>query len=180
VLEAVQAQRAAAMRLVVVDDGDGRLGRRLYESLREAIPNAQILPLPLTAGAAEALQAEQPAESADQLLTTADLIIGPWTMAAPHAGLTADESIQAAVAASPARKLLLPRPAPGWEWAGIEPWQEETAVREATAAVARIVAGETASLRRPLTAGRIILLIIATLIILFLITSLLGSVLPMF
>ncbi len=179
-LEKQEAQRAAAMRVVVVDDGDGRLGRRLMEGLAKAIPGARITPVGLTGFAAEMMEVAGEKTSADQILAEADIIIGPWSMAAPHAGLSADESIEAAIAASPARKLILPRPAVGWEWIGLEPWELEAAVREAADAVAQIISGETAMPRRPVGPGMIILLIVATLIILVLITSLLGSVLPIF
>jgi hypothetical protein len=119
-------------------------------------------------------------ESIDQVLETADIIVGPWSMATAHAGLSADEHVQAAIAASRARKLILPRPAPGWEWTGIKSWQPETAVRDAAEQVTTIVAGETAAARAINSPATIAFLIAATIIILILIFSLLESVIPVF
>ena len=179
VIETTQEARAAAARIIVVDDGGGELGIMLLDALRAALPNSHILAVALAADAAEAMNAVTE-ESIDQVLETADIIVGPWSMATAHAGLSADEHVQAAIAASRARKLILPRPAPGWEWTGIKSWQPETAVRDAAEQVTTIVAGETAAARAINSPATIAFLIAATIIILILIFSLLESVIPVF
>ena len=178
-LDALLAAQTAAATIVVVDDGDGRLGRRLISEIERAVQGAHVIPIGLTASAAAAMgqDAQRPPE---QTLAAAGIIIGPWSMAAPHAGLGADESIPAAIAASPARKLILPRPTPGWQWAGAEAWDEESAVRQAAQAVEELLAGEGVRQRRAAGPGMILLLLAATLIILILIANLLDSVLPLF
>lgn len=180
VLAAQEGERAARTRVLVVDDGDGRLGCRLLEELRRAMPELQLTALGLTDSATAALRGGEAPPDAEQIIAAADIIAGPWSIAAPHAGLTADEQVQAAIAASPARKIILPRPAPGWQWAGVPVWDSDTAVAAVAAAVQDLVAGELAAARLSPGPGLIILLLAATLIILLLLTTLLGSVLPLF
>jgi hypothetical protein len=159
-LEEAQERRAALKDIVVF--GDDRLAWDLLDSLREEFPQSTIAQTGPTD--------EKPAET----LKAADIIVGPWTMAA------AGGELGAAIAASPARKLILPSPAPGWQWAGVDKWDAETAVRQAVEEIESIIAGETAVKPYTLTPGVIILLIAATILILILLTSLLGSVLPIF
>lgn len=177
-LDAQQAQRAATMRIVVVDDGDGSLGLRLLDSLHAALPGSEIVPAGLTESAATAMHSDNEAQDLERILAEADIIVGPWSMAAPRAGLTVETSVAASIAASRARKLIMPRPAPGWEWVTGEKWHVAAAVREATEAIETIVSGDLS--RTSAGPGMIILLIAATVLILILITSLLGSVIPIF
>jgi hypothetical protein len=178
-LAALKSQRVANISLLVFDDGDGRLARLLARSVSQALPGLQVVTAGLTPGANEALYgaSEPPPLPA---IASADLIAGPWSMAAPHAGLTADESVLAAIAASPAHKIILPRPAPGWQWAGVPEWDEQTAVRDATAAVEQYVAADLADADAPPGPALILLLIAATIAIFALLASLLDSVLPLF
>jgi hypothetical protein len=113
-------------------------------------------------------------ENLEKIVLTADILIGSWTMA------VAGGALQEALAASSAPKLILPNPAPGWQWVAGEQWQTERAVRQAIEAIETIVAGETAAPHYAFTPGRILLLIAATILILILLTSLLGTVLPIF
>jgi hypothetical protein len=178
-IETLHEARAAAARIVVVDDGDGDLGCRLLDALRAALPQSKLSAVALAASAAGRMDAVDE-NSIDRVLESADLIVGPWSMAAAHAGLSADEHVQAAIAASPARKLILPRPAPGWEWTATGSWQPETAVRDTVEQVTTIVAGETAAAQATSRPAAIVFLVAATILILILISSLLESVLPVF
>lgn len=77
------------------------------------------------------------------VLSTAQIIVGPWTMATPY--VVHDETdmeMLAAVSASPGHKLLIPKPEPGWDWAGVGPWEMDTAVRQTIRAVKQIIAGQ--------------------------------------
>jgi len=159
-MEKAQDRHAALKNIVIF--GDDRLARDLLDNLREAFPMSTIV----QTGPAD----ENPAET----LAGADILAGSWTMAA------AGGELGAAIAASPAQKLILPSPAPGWHWTGVQRWEPETAVRQAVEEIEALIAGETAVPRYTLTPGVIILLIAATILILILLSSLLGSVLPIF
>jgi hypothetical protein len=159
-LEEAQERRAAKKNIVVF--GEGNLAQELLTSLREEFPQSAID----RTGPGD----EKPVE----IVAAADILVGPWTMA------VTDGELGAAINASSANKIILPSPAPGWQWAGSDKWEPETAVRQAVEAVETIIAGETAVAAYTLSPGVIILLVIATILILILLTSLLGSVLPIF
>ena len=113
----------------------------------------------LTAAAREALEPEDGQPQSAEILKTADIIVGPWTVATPYAGLPPEEDgAIAAVAASPAHKVLIPKAEAHWDWAGVAGWKEETAVRQAVQSVKQVAAGETVDAKKPLGAGRIILI----------------------
>lgn len=160
VLEEEQDQRAAEKKIVVV--GGGKLAQSLVESLQAEFPESTIT-------------AVSPAgENIAEVVAAADILIGPWTI------VTTAGDLGAALSDSPAQKLILPSPAPGWQWVTEEAWDSKTAVRTATQAIEKIVAGETAVPDYAFTPGTILLLIAATILILILLTSLLGTVLPIF
>jgi hypothetical protein len=174
-LEAYQKERAADLHVIVVDDGNGRLGRRLVDALASASTGMQVTAIGLTAEAADAMgqEAELDARSA---VTKADIIIGPWSISTSITG----DSIVEAIAASPAKKLLLPRPARDWQLVGQKAWEPESAVRETVQLVEEIAAGDLPLAQRPVTPGMIALLIASTILILILIMSLMDEVLPLF
>ena len=166
-LETVQDQRAAQKNIIVLDagaldDSTAGLGQKLLDSLQAEFPAGTIT------------RAAPGSDNLAGLLATADIVVGSWSMA-----LAGDE-LQAALAASPARKLILPNPVPGWQWVKKETWDQDSAVSQAVETIETIIAGETAAPRLTLTPGVIILLIAATILILILLTSLLGTVLPIF
>jgi hypothetical protein len=152
------------MKLVVVDDGDGHIGRELLEVLQTAMPEATIQPLGMTSEASEAMGVPKDTDTASQL-SRANLIIGPWTIAAFPSELAA------AVSASPARKLLFPLQQSGWEWAGVEPWDETTSIQHTLHAAQQILADEPVRPRRQLSIGGLVALIIGGLIILTMIIA---------
>jgi hypothetical protein len=118
-----------------------------------------------------------------ELLATAEIIVGPWTMATPYVvhGQT-DLNMLAAISASPAHKLLIPKPEPDWDWAGVEEWQAETAVQQVIYSVKQLIAGQTVkakkaySLGNAIAIGLAIFVLISLLPFLFIIPlRLLGS-----
>jgi hypothetical protein len=161
-LENAQDQRAAEMKIVVFDDGSGKLGSRMLEVLQIEFPGSDITAV----SAAD--------ENLQEVVPAADILIGSWTMA------TAAGALHEAIAGSPARKLILPNPVPGWQWVSGEGWDTEKAVRQCVEAIETIIAGETAAPRYAFTPGRILLLVAATILILIFLTSVLGTVLPIF
>jgi hypothetical protein len=87
---------------------------------------------------------------------------------------TATDDISGAVVASPARKLLIPLRAEGWDWAGVDWWDSEALVRQTVRAVKQIVEGEEIKPIRPLSAIAIIGTIIGVLFLLSLLFSVLN------
>jgi hypothetical protein len=180
VLAAALPASATQPRLVLLDDGDGRFTRQLETALGEALPAAIIHAVPLSDAARAALSPgpDQPPTAA--LLRAADVIIAPWTAVTPYAGppLPAAE-LGAAFATSTAHKLLIPFALPDWDWVGVETESMETAVTQAVTAVKQIISGEAVRPRSPLSAGRILLLLLGALLLLFVLLGILGAVLPL-
>ena len=168
-----QAQRLAGWRVAVVDGGEGRFGRAVLEGLRRELAGLDLVPIALTEGAGQAMQA--PVAEAATRLKGARLIVGPWLMARP--GGEVSEAFAQAVAASSARRLLAPLWVEGWDWAGVERESPEALARQAVRAVRQAVAGERIHATRSLGVGAIIALVIGGLLLLQLLVPLLGLLL---
>ncbi|MBX0330952.1 hypothetical protein K2Z83_25165 [Oscillochloris sp. ZM17-4] len=54
----------------------------------------------------------------------------------------AGAAVAQAVGASPARKLLIPVPAEGWDWAGVEPQSDDAIIGQIVRAVRQVLGGE--------------------------------------
>ncbi len=164
-----QASRLAALRVAVVDVGDGRFGRALVNELKREAPELDLEPILLTHSAG--------GEEAAARLSQAGLIVGPWTIAvAGGEGGAVSSEISQIVADSPARKLLIPTRPTGWEWAGVDRWDTEALVRQAVRAVKQIADGEEVKPARPLGAGSIINIGIGVVFLLIVLLSVLGTV----
>ena len=70
-----------------------------------------------------------------------------------------------AVGASPAQKLLLPAPAEGWAWAGLEPWSGEDAIGHVVHGVRQLIKGEPIRPARPLPPLAVVGLVIGGLLL---------------
>jgi hypothetical protein len=101
------ADRWADFPLAVVDDGDGSFGQLAIEALRRKLPYLSLIPVALTAAAAEALSA--PADQAAPRLAGARLIVAPWT------ALTAGSELSGLQVPA----VLVPVSRPGVYWAGL-------------------------------------------------------------
>jgi hypothetical protein len=151
-----EAQSLETVRVTVMDAGDGSLGRALVDRLTSELPGVNVQALGLTPAAAEALGTDADQVDADSLLATSDLIVGPWTIAvAGAAGGAIRPLIARAVAASQARKLLVPVSEEGWDWAGIDRPRTRDITRDAIKAVNQIGAGQEVKLTRRLGAGAV-------------------------
>ena len=131
--QAVGVAQQAALRVVVLADGE--IGVALLVGLRSALPDLGLTPL------------DRSADLVGQL-AQADLIVGPWVP-------DSSDPLAGALAASSARKLLLPLSGPGWEWAGVEPYGTTAGVTQIIAAVRQSLAGEPIRPSRPLGAAAI-------------------------
>lgn len=173
-----QTARLQALRVAVLDVGEGRLGRSVLDGLRRELPDLDLDPIGLTPSAAAAMGSGEPQTFAARL-AGAQLLIGPWFMAVAGAGNGAvTPEIAGAVTASPARKLAVPVLAEGWEWAGVERWNADSLVQQTVRAVRQMVEGEEIRPARPLGAGAIIgIIVVALLLLIFLVPILffLGS-----
>jgi hypothetical protein len=151
-----QARRLRDLRVAIVDVGDGQFGRAVAERLeRESrMPGLEPVVLILAAGdATDGKGAERDKEIADQL-ASARLIVGPWTIA------VASEEVPGQVAEvvrnSTGRKLLVPTRGDGWEWAGVDPWDQDDLVGHAARAILQLASGADVKPVRPLGAGAVI------------------------
>jgi hypothetical protein len=150
-----------SLRLAVVDPGDGSFGHAAVAALADSNPDL-VVDL-VWVGGGESLAVEQDGEL-DEALSTADLILGPWTIA--QASGETPEDLVRAVTASPARKLLVPTWQEGWDWVGVDRWQGDRAVRQAVRAVEQAVAGRPISPHRSLGAAAIAWIVVGALILL--------------
>jgi hypothetical protein len=137
---AAEAQQRVAWRVAIVDGGDGRLGRLLLDRLQQELPQLTWQPIGLTAEAAAAMGTEMTTDPAS-LLNEVDLIVGPWTMI--WAGAAGSQELAEALVQTQARKLLLPVRPKGWEWIGVEPWQQDDLIRQTVQSLRRIIRGQS-------------------------------------
>ncbi len=102
----------------MVDGGDGALGASLLSALRQALPGTALWPIGLNPGAQEAMEQAlgfRPAGAVPpDALARATAIVGPGEIVVPGGlGGEMPPELAAAVAASPAHKVLLPAERPG-------------------------------------------------------------------
>ena len=171
-LAADERVEQASLRLAIVDLADSGFGQAVVVALADRNPDLAV-DLVRVEGT-ESPGEEQESELRDRL-GAADLILGPWTIAQAD-GETPDELVRA-VAASPARKLLVPTWQEGWDWVGVDHWRGDGSVRQAVRAVQQAVAGRPIRPRRPLGAAGIAWIVVGALILLSIATSLIVEVL---
>jgi len=178
ILKQEEAKRLKPLRVVVVDAADGKLGSVLVTRLRDKMPSITIQPLGLSPAASEAMNAGVSEQSPSEILSNAEVIVGPWSMAVVGgAGGTVSESIANSVAASPARKLLIPVQEEGWEWTGVEGWKTETIIKEVNSAVKQMAVGEVVKPTRRLSPVVIAIIVLVSLCFLsFLVPALIGYI----
>jgi hypothetical protein len=164
-----RASRLATMPTVVLDAGDGVLGRALLQALRAALPGLPLLPVGLTTEAARAMGDESTGTGLAERLSGASVVVAPWQVTVP--GVATDDETAAtvtrALAVSAARKIVLPTTAPGWDWAGVDRHDQEDLIRQAVHAVGQVAEGEPVTPARPLGAGQILAIVVVGLIAFF-------------
>ncbi len=122
-----QDQRMAGLRVAVIGATEVRFSQALLEGLRRELPSLHV--------DAVGLGVPETPTSAATLLSEANLIIAPWSMA--FSG-----ELAAAISASKAGKLLVPLPLDGWELVGTGRWNESAAVQQTIQAVRQVAQGE--------------------------------------
>ena len=166
-----EARQLAAVRVTIVDAGDGAFGRALMDALQRKARGLEPVLLD-GSGAAVAAGGEGTAS-----LAAAELIVCPWTVLLPEgAGQGASPEIAQAVVDSPARKLLIPTRPEGWEWAGLDRWDRQDLIQQTVHAIEQMVSGDPVQPARPLSAGTIVLIVIGVLIALSVLSSAIGAI----
>lgn len=163
--QAAVATRAAELRVVILDLADGAFGQAVTERLRHEVPGLILRPIGLTPAAAARMGAEADPRGLAAQLAEAGLIVGPWQIAVAQ---TASVEVAQAVGASPAHKLLVPSPTERWSWAGVEPWNTETAIAQVIHAVRQTLNGEPVRPVRALVPLAIVGTIIGVVLLLIL------------
>ncbi len=137
--EAERREQANEMRVVIISSGDDELSAALDTALREEFPG-------LITEYADSVGAIAELSANDVVVATGDV-----------AGLVAD---------SPARKLLLPLPRPGWDWVGVPLRPQQAIIKETVQALRQLMAGERIRPLRRLSGGARIVLAIGILLVL--------------
>ena len=168
-----QTSRYAEVRIAVVDTGEEHFGSSVVEGLQREMPglNIDLIKIPVLP------EDEKVTTKAISLqLAQAGLIIGPWTMTAAD-GLAGEDGggIASAVIASPARKLLIPTRAKGWEWAGLDRLNNKSLVQDTVRAVKQMIEGEEVKVVRPMSAGAIVGIVIGVLFFLSILATVIIS-----
>jgi hypothetical protein len=160
-----QATRLEQVRVVLVNFGEVRFGQSLLERLQKEIPGLtpDRVSLPVDGESREAALAK---------LGAAGLIVGPWPMAVSGgAGGQVSAEIAAAVASSPARKILIPTHFEGWDLAGVESPNTESALLQTVRAVKQFIEGEEIKPHRPMSAGAVIGTIVGVILLLIILVN---------
>lgn len=175
--QTAETRRAAELRVAVLDMGDGAFGQAVVARLRQELPGLALLPVGLSPAAAAAMGATPDPRGVAAQLAEAGLIVGPWQVAVPQ---MSGAEVASAVGASPARKLLLPAPAAGWDWAGVDPWSGEAAIGQVVHAVRQALSGEPVRAVRPMAPLAIVGLVIGAIVLLGLLLSVTLAVVSLF
>lgn len=142
-VQTADTQLAEKVQVAVVDDENGRFGQILIAAIQQALPHAILHPIGLTAEASAAMNSEESPTPLADILANSQIIVGPWTMATPYVNHgDTDLDALAAIATSPAHKLLIPKPEPDWDWSGIGAWETETAVQQTIRSVKQLISGQ--------------------------------------
>jgi hypothetical protein len=154
------AQRLKDVRVAIVDTGGAGFGQALLGRLQQEEPtlNFELVTLPA--------QDEEAEQAVKTKLETAGVIVGPWFIALDRR--TSDADVAHSVVNSPARKIMIPVPMSGWDWAGVDAWNAEELMQQTVRAVRQWAGGEEIKAVRPMTIGGIIGTVIGVLILLIL------------
>lgn len=183
-----RAAQLSSLSLVLVDSGRPELAA-LPDAIRAALPglaltvlrvdtvqarasaDAEAEPEPLAMPEPAAPPAPGAIASLAEIPADTGAILLPWDLlrAAPEA-LDLDPGLAGAIAASAALKILLPTRSPGWEWAGVEPWEADDLVEQAVHAVRAWSAGEAIEPARPLGPGALLGIALGLLLLLSLLS----------
>ena len=161
-----ETQRIEDMRLVLLQKSGDRSVLAINNWLEKVSPNSSTVHV-----YADVDHMEQPASqwlpNLVSRIAVADAIVVPSTIFALQAGDgEVTHQLAQAIAASPARKLMLPVASPGWVWLGTEAVEETKVAEEAIETLRQIATGESVHKIRRLGCGTIGLLALGVLLFL--------------
>jgi hypothetical protein len=154
---------------VVIDGDEGRLGQAVIHQLRENLPGLSVEPVGLTPQAAETMGGQSFSAKSADLIQMAHYVIGSWQTVT--VGQTAP-----AVAASTAKKLVVPLPDENWNWVGLKAHSVEYYARQAARGVKQAIEGDEISPSREFDLSLIPAILGGILLFLLLGGGLLGFV----
>ncbi len=154
-----QVEALGSLNVAVVDVADGRWGCDVVNELKRALPGLNISSIGVTPAAALAMGGPSEPSKIVQSLRAGDLIVGPWTMLSALGSVSSDAA--QAIAASPARKLLVPLALPGFEWIGVERQNEQGMVRQVVRAIKQALQGQDIAPSRPVVVTVVLVVIAA-------------------
>lgn len=164
------ATQYSEAHIAVIELVDRDLFQTLVDRLKKQLPKISISTVSLTSQETTG-EIDVSREVQLEILKKASIIVGPWMMTV--SGWDQDlvsQEIALAVLDSPARKILIPSRAQGWDWAGVEYWKEEWLLRQIIRAVSQVLEGEDIKPTKPLGVGAIIGIVFAAIIILALLS----------
>ena len=169
-----RTQTLEALRILVLDTGDGNFGTAVVNALNRENPGLNLT----TEVIKSAVEGEtMPDDSAlFERIAQAGVIVAPWTLTLPN-GNGVPPSVAHAIVNSPARKLLAPAALSGWDWAGMDRWNFDQGVQQTLHAVQQILEGEPVKAHRPAGIGTIFATIIVVLFLLSMLMSVIGPLL---
>jgi hypothetical protein len=131
--QAEQAARRSGYSVIVVDEGEAKFGNAFIAELKRALPGVNVASRGFGGTGDAAVATSSPAQ----------LVVGTWRMLG--VGKT-----EIAGLAEGARKLVVPTPAHGFEWVGVDTADAAGLGKDAARAAKGIIEGETARPRRGL------------------------------
>lgn len=151
-----EAKRLANISVVVIDGGEGQLGRQLVSRFRQELPDVRLTPLGLTAQAEAAMDGQPFSVAA---LNSANFIIGSWQ------SLNSGQ-VAAAAATATATKIVAPLAESSWHWTGVSNQSADYHARQAVQGVKQALDGEEIRLGREFDAGTIIAIVVGVVLFL--------------
>ncbi len=149
--EGERLKEVAALDIALLDFSPGSFGEALAHALGKEIPGLELEPILLDAPAPARDEMPEDISPLEERLAQAGLIVAPWTVFLPQASTTPGHpALPHALAESPARKLLVPMPHAGWDWAGAQPKDRAALVKQTAHAIQQIIEGEEVKVRKPL------------------------------
>jgi hypothetical protein len=158
------------IQIVVVDLGEREQIQLITDRLKKEILGASISTISLTEGEKE-VEAGSKTQDLVEKLHGATIILGPWMMAVSGwGGNLVSHDIAKAILKSPARKILIPSQADGWEWTGVELIKKDMVARQVVSTLGQVLKGEEIKVVKPLSLAAIIGIIITAIVLLTLLS----------
>lgn len=141
-----QVIQLEGLRIVLVDVGEAILGGEVFNRLQGEFPDLMLDSIVLASQESGEEGLRDDYKTITKKISEASLIVGPWTIAC--VGGPVDKQIMAAIAASPARKLLIPDRFGSWGWIGVDELQPKDVIRQTLHTIRQMLSGEDIKMHR--------------------------------